>query len=166
MAPVISAALVSSSLMRPIAHAAQSKLRIVGKSSLERVGLDDHARRLLIARTARGRRGLRTTASSSFSSPRPCSRCQLHRRGGAQGRHPRRILRAAPNGRHIAFEPIPALAEQLRSCLPRGPTHALALADEEGRRASTSPTCRNGAGCVSASGSAPSTRQSKSPCDA
>jgi FkbM family methyltransferase len=42
------------------------------------------------------------------------------------------LLRIAPRGRHIAFEPLPDLAESLRRRLPRVDVRAVALSDTTG----------------------------------
>lgn len=44
----------------------------------------------------------------------------------------RTILEAAPEGRHLAFEPLPHLAEGLRRDFPGVEVHEVALADAEG----------------------------------
>ncbi len=44
----------------------------------------------------------------------------------------RRILQAAPQGRHFAFEPLPHLAERLREWFPTVDVHEMALSDEPG----------------------------------
>jgi FkbM family methyltransferase len=43
------------------------------------------------------------------------------------------IVRLAPEGRHLAFEPIPDLAEQLRRRFPRVAVHNAAVAEESGQ---------------------------------
>jgi FkbM family methyltransferase len=45
------------------------------------------------------------------------------------------LVRAAPDGRHIAYEPLPALAAGLRAAFPQVDVRGRALADERGRRA-------------------------------
>lgn len=45
----------------------------------------------------------------------------------------REALRLAPDGHHVAFEPIPFLAAQLRRRFPAVTVHELALADSDGR---------------------------------
>jgi FkbM family methyltransferase len=52
--------------------------------------------------------------------------------GACTGGTLRQIVRAAPNGRHIAFEPIPALAEQLAADFPRVHVRQSALSDVSG----------------------------------
>ncbi|MEN3282166.1 MAG: hypothetical protein V7607_3306 [Solirubrobacteraceae bacterium] len=46
----------------------------------------------------------------------------------------REIVRLAPRGRHVAWEPLPALAAGLRADFPGVVVREAALADEEGRR--------------------------------
>ncbi len=45
----------------------------------------------------------------------------------------RNALRLAPTGSHVAFEPIPHLAQQLRRRFPEITVHEVALADHDGR---------------------------------
>ena len=45
----------------------------------------------------------------------------------------KRILQAAPDGRHFAFEPLPHLAARLRESFPTVQVNELALSDEPGR---------------------------------
>jgi FkbM family methyltransferase len=44
------------------------------------------------------------------------------------------LVRAAPDGRHIAYEPLPALASALRAAFPEVDVRAKALANETGER--------------------------------
>jgi FkbM family methyltransferase len=44
------------------------------------------------------------------------------------------MVRLAPNGRHIAFEPLPALAHQLRHAFPTVDVHEAAASDEAGEQ--------------------------------
>jgi FkbM family methyltransferase len=53
--------------------------------------------------------------------------------GAHHGRFLRTILRHAPRGRHIAIEPIPHMAEDLRSRFPAVELHDLALSDHSGK---------------------------------
>ena len=43
------------------------------------------------------------------------------------------LVRVAPGGRHIAYEPLPALASALRAAFPQVDVRAKALANENGR---------------------------------
>jgi FkbM family methyltransferase len=52
--------------------------------------------------------------------------------GSNRGQLLGQALRAAPEGRHVAFEPIPQLAAQLRSAYPRVDTRELALSSAPG----------------------------------
>jgi FkbM family methyltransferase len=52
--------------------------------------------------------------------------------GANEGLILRELVKAAPSGRHFAFEPIPALADQLRRQYPHAVVHELALADYSG----------------------------------
>lgn len=47
------------------------------------------------------------------------------------------LVRAAPDGRHIAYEPLPALASNLRAAFPGVDVRNKALANEQGERAFT-----------------------------
>jgi FkbM family methyltransferase len=52
--------------------------------------------------------------------------------GAHSGVYLRQFLEFAPDGKHWAFEPIPALAEQLRQNFPKLEVHDVALSDEDG----------------------------------
>ena len=52
--------------------------------------------------------------------------------GANKGDVLREIVRCAPDGRHLAFEPIPDLAAELRRRFPAVTVHEVALADERG----------------------------------
>ena len=52
--------------------------------------------------------------------------------GAHRGSCLREILRIAPEGHHMAFEPIPELAAQLRQAFPSVDVHEAALSDAEG----------------------------------
>lgn len=52
--------------------------------------------------------------------------------GANQGRFLSAIVRGAPHGRHLAFEPIPFLAGRLRDEFPTVEVHEAALSDEAG----------------------------------
>lgn len=52
--------------------------------------------------------------------------------GSAEGAILKEILRVAPHGRHIAYEPLPALAENLRRRFPTVDVRCAALAREAG----------------------------------
>jgi FkbM family methyltransferase len=53
--------------------------------------------------------------------------------GTHRGELLRHVVRLAPEGRHHAFEPIPALARSLRERFPRVEVHEAALAEAPGR---------------------------------
>ena len=44
------------------------------------------------------------------------------------------MVRLAPQGRHIAFEPLPALAQHLRTAFPAVDVHEAAASDEDGEQ--------------------------------
>jgi FkbM family methyltransferase len=52
--------------------------------------------------------------------------------GTNRGQLLRQALRVAPRGRHVAFEPIPALAAQLRTAFPQVDTRELAVSAQGG----------------------------------
>ncbi len=52
--------------------------------------------------------------------------------GANEGRVLAEIVRVAPAGRHIAYEPIPVMAEQLARTFPAVEVRCAALSDEEG----------------------------------
>ena len=52
--------------------------------------------------------------------------------GANRGLILRSIVHRAPNGHHVAFEPLPWIAEQLRKKFPNVEIHEMALADETG----------------------------------
>lgn len=52
--------------------------------------------------------------------------------GANQGRFLAHMVQRAPRGHHIAFEPIPALADALRTGFPDVEVHQAALYDEPG----------------------------------
>lgn len=54
--------------------------------------------------------------------------------GCNQGSILKQMIRCAPRGNHIAFEPIPALYEQLRAEFPSVTVHNIALSDTEEAR--------------------------------
>ena len=47
------------------------------------------------------------------------------------------LVRVAPDGRHIAYEPLPAFASELQAAFPAVDVRAKALADENGERTFT-----------------------------
>jgi len=52
--------------------------------------------------------------------------------GANQGKMLAEALRVAPNGRHLAFEPLPRLASELRRAYPRVDVREIALSDRKG----------------------------------
>ena len=53
--------------------------------------------------------------------------------GANRGRFLAEMVRRAPRGRHIAWEPIPALAAELREAFPNVEVHEAAVSSEAGR---------------------------------
>lgn len=108
-------------------------LREVTKSGLRHFGLDEQARRLIVARTARGRRGLRDDSQLAFflaaTSAHGANCIDI---GAHTGVILRDIVRLAPDGQHMAFEPIPELAQQLKRDFPGVDVQGCALSDQTG----------------------------------
>src|SRR5262249_9443433 len=52
--------------------------------------------------------------------------------GANQGKMLGEALRVAPNGRHLAFEPLPGLASELRLAFPQVDVREIALSDRGG----------------------------------
>jgi FkbM family methyltransferase len=55
--------------------------------------------------------------------------------GAHEGAVLREMVRVAPNGRHVAWEPLPALARRLRELFPSVEVREAALSDRTGERA-------------------------------
>jgi FkbM family methyltransferase len=64
--------------------------------------------------------------------------------GANEGRVLQEIVRVAPSGRHIAYEPIPELAGELARRYPAVDVRRAALADEEGQTEFTHVKSRSG----------------------
>src|SRR3954469_19934142 len=86
----------------------------------ERLGVDDQVKQLR-ALTNRGlRRDLRDHAALSLVIASVVGEADdVIEVGASPGEVPPELLRVAPSGRVIAFEPIPALAADLRRRFPR-----------------------------------------------
>jgi FkbM family methyltransferase len=99
----------------------------------ERLGVDDQVRRLR-ALTNRGlRRDLRDHAALgaiiAAAVPRDGHTVDV---GAHEGDIVTELLRVAPDGRHIAYEPLPDFAQRLRRRFPGVDVREVALSDEGG----------------------------------
>jgi FkbM family methyltransferase len=100
---------------------------------VRRLGLTDQARYLVQVRTKRGRRGLRDDRQLAFFMASTISHdANCIDVGAHKGWVLRDILRLAPDGHHIAFEPIPQLAAKLATDFPEVDVHGCALSDVTG----------------------------------
>jgi FkbM family methyltransferase len=102
----------------------------------ERAGVDSHLRRgyQLLDRTARrearDNRHMRVLLAACLAPDSCCIDVGAHS-GGVL----RDIVRCAPGGHHIAYEPLPHLAEALAREFPGVEVRAAALSDRDGRAA-------------------------------
>jgi FkbM family methyltransferase len=100
----------------------------------ERAGVDDHLRRgyQLLDRTARrearDNRHMRVLLAACLAPDSNCIDVGAH-----SGDVLRDMLRCAPAGRHIAYEPLPHLADALRREFPGVDVRAAALSDRDGQ---------------------------------
>jgi FkbM family methyltransferase len=78
-------------------------------------------------REARDRHGMRVLLASNLASDAHAIDVGAHS-GAVLGE----IVRVAPHGRHIAYEPLPGLASQLRTCFPDVEIREAALSDANG----------------------------------
>lgn len=100
-------------LASPIAPQARRVAQLLGSRAARRDRRDNEALTLLLAATL--------TADASAIDV-----------GANEGRVLREIVRVAPAGTHIAYEPIPALAAELTRRFPAVDVRCAALSDEEG----------------------------------
>jgi FkbM family methyltransferase len=113
-------------------------MRTMARRLAVRLGLEDQARRAwqlahpTIRRDLAERAHLRRLVAWTVPHDGHCIDVGSH-----VGDVLRELVRAAPNGRHIAYEPLPALAADLRAAFPRVDVRAKALANEHGARAFT-----------------------------
>lgn len=120
--------------MHPISCAPMTRngrLLIIG--ALSRLGYEEQARHLYASRTARGRRGLKDDRQLAFfmaSVLTADSNCIDV--GANQGAILAQIVALAPEGQHLAFEPLPQLASSLRERFPMVDVRDAALADTDG----------------------------------
>ncbi|MGC2372266.1 MAG: FkbM family methyltransferase [Solirubrobacteraceae bacterium] len=108
-------------------------LKTTAKKMLSAVGLQDRAQLLWTARNAPGRRNIRDDRQLKFlirATLTPTSNCIDI--GAAQGEILREMVLVAPQGQHMAFEPIPEASELLREQFPTVEIHGIALSNEVG----------------------------------
>jgi FkbM family methyltransferase len=108
-------------------------IRAAARIALERLGLRDHVSHVKVLSTKRGRRGLRDDQQLAFFMAAVLSRnANCIDVGAHNGSVLRRMVELAPDGKHMAFEPIPALATRLANDFPTVSVHPYALSDEAG----------------------------------
>jgi FkbM family methyltransferase len=99
--------------------------------AIRRLGLTAQARYLVQVRTKRGRRGLRDDRQLAFFMASTISHnANCIDVGAHKGWVLHNILTLAPDGRHMAFEPIPHLAAHLATTFPNVDVRDVALGDE------------------------------------
>jgi FkbM family methyltransferase len=109
------------------------RFRSTVKAAARRVGYEERLLELRLALTRRGRRGLKDDRQLAFlltALLRPDSNCIDV--GANKGAILRQIVRCSPHGHHLAFEPLPSEAAELRAAFPDVELHELALADTDG----------------------------------
>jgi FkbM family methyltransferase len=97
------------------------------------LGLESQAKLTWAARNAHGRRNIRDDRQLRFlirATLTPAANCIDV--GAADGDILREIVRMAPQGKHVAFEPIPAAVEALKLEFPDVEIHGIALSDQAG----------------------------------
>ena len=114
----------------------KSIVKQTGLTVLQRLRLEDRARHLLQVRTRHGRRAARDDRNmalfmASILAPDAC--CVDV--GAHKGWILQEMVRLAPLGKHMAFEPIPELAAKLAVEFPAVDVNGVALSDEEGEAA-------------------------------
>ena len=131
-----------SALVRQMIYHASMTLSARSKLLLRRFGLESTARRVVENNTVAAVAGL-----SSYSYRRN-TKDDFHLSllmsfilnqdsncidiGANRGKMLKQMLFLAPNGRHLAFEPIPELADRLRQLFPQAFVHSVALSDSNG----------------------------------
>src|SRR6478735_6391078 len=104
-------------------------------SGARRLGVEDQARELWGMRSSEGRRDrrdmrrLRALLAATLAAEDSCIDIGAH--DGAVLRH---IVRQAPRGRHLAYEPLPELAALLKRDFPAVEVRNAAVSDEAGER--------------------------------
>ena len=110
-------------------------MRTMARRIAARLGVEDEARRAwqmarpAVRRDLAEREQLRRLVAWTVPHDGHCIDVGCH-----VGEVLRELVRAAPNGRHIAYEPLPALAADLRAAFPQVDVRAKALANEPGDR--------------------------------
>lgn len=108
-------------------------LKSAARRGLRAVGLEDEARLAWAMRSRVGRRNVRDDRQLTFllrATLSPTSNCIDV--GAAGGDILREMVRMAPDGRHMAFEPNPDALRALERDFPQVELHGVALSDEAG----------------------------------
>lgn len=114
-------------------EAMNTTLKTSAKKALGAIGLEDQAKLLWAARNAHGRRNIRDDRQLKFlirATLTPTSNCIDV--GAAHGDILREMVLIAPQGQHMAFEPIPAAADMLKAEFPNVDICANALSNQAG----------------------------------
>jgi FkbM family methyltransferase len=108
-------------------------IKRIAKFAIRRLGLAEQAHYLRLMRTKRGRRGLRDDRQLAFFMVSTISHnANCIDIGAHTGWVLRDIVKLAPDGHHMAFEPIPKLAAKLATDFPAVEVSGVALSDETG----------------------------------
>ncbi len=101
------------------------------RAVVRRLGLTEHVRYVRMVTTKRGRRGLRDDRQLAFFMASIISHdANCIDVGAHEGWVLREIVKLAPDGHHMAFEPIPKLAAKLTVDFPAVNVNGIALSDE------------------------------------
>jgi FkbM family methyltransferase len=107
--------------------------RRLAKTVLQRVGWDERAWTIYASRNATGRRGLRDDRQLAFFlAAHLAADADCIDIGANKGKILEKVIAQAPEGHHIAVEPVPNLAHDLKQRFPSVDVHWGALADTEG----------------------------------
>jgi FkbM family methyltransferase len=115
-------------------NAMNTSIKTSAKKALGAIGLEDQAKLLWAARNASGRRNIRDDRQLKFlirATLTPTANCVDV--GAADGDILREMVLIAPQGQHMAFEPIPAAADALKKDFPTVDIHAIALSNQAGQ---------------------------------
>lgn len=113
--------------------ASRAVIKSMVKSVVGRLGLTEPALFVLQVTSQAGRRNLRDDRQMAIFMADSLSRdANCIDIGAHKGSVLRKILKVAPDGQHMAFEPIPQLAEQLTREFPAVDVRGVALSDETG----------------------------------
>jgi FkbM family methyltransferase len=115
-----------------------SSMKTIAQRMAARVGLEDEARRVwqlarpAVRRDLADRAQLRRLVAWTVPEDGHCIDVGSH-----AGEVLKELVRVAARGRHIAYEPLPALASDLRAAFPQVDVRTKALANTHGQRAFT-----------------------------